>query len=293
MKNHVLRLLIIALLFQICCVSAEEETPTKADAAQNEEQTSDVLPAWSEVMRIYLDKFGTCHDKAEADAILSSRAIDPNKPMIALTFDDGPVAGVTDFILDILEENNARATFFLIGARLKKEENCAILPHMLAIGCEIGNHTYNHDRLKNYSGRFQKKTEQRVNDAVFEITGFKPTSLRPPGGMTGNMVIKYAGEIGMSVILWSQSGNVHETRPQKIADNVLKQSVNGRELQNGDIILLHDTKPSMVEAMRILVPELIESGYQLVTVRELLEYSAIGYQSGYQYRSIEEFKTYD
>ncbi|MBA4348097.1 MAG: hypothetical protein C0413_04520 [Clostridiales bacterium] len=74
-------------------------------------------------------------------------------------------------------------------------------------------------------------------------------------------------------MLWSQSGNVHETDPQKIAQNVEKQIVNGKELQPGDVILLHDTKKYMVEAVEIIVPRLIEEGYQLVTVWELLNCS--------------------
>lgn len=299
MKKLLLLSLTLSIFMAILSVSSLAEGSPTSLTGSDLEVTAEEMPAtdnvtsWEDVMRIFLEKYGKYQTNDEIETVLLSRRIDPSRPMVALTFDDGPLPGVTDQILDILEEYNARATFFVIGCRLKKEANASILPRMLALGCEIGNHTYNHEKLKNVSSKYQKSTIKRVNDAVFDITGFYPTSLRPPGGMTGNRVIKNAGEIGMTVVLWSQSGNVHLTSPEAIADNVFLQSANGRKLQSGDIVLLHDTNKSMVNAVRILLPRLIDEGYQLVTVRELLTYCDIGYRSGYQYRSLEDYKTND
>ncbi len=193
--------------------------------------------------------------------------------MVALTFDDGPVPGVTDKILDILEKYNARATFFVCGWRFKLEENRDSIRRAVALGCEIGNHTWAHDDMQdqNYSG--VRQAVQSTSKIIFEITGYQPRSLRPPGGHCSNDTYRVARENGMVVVLWSQSGNVHEYDPMKIAQNVEKQIVNGKELQPGDVILLHDTKEHMVEAVEIIVPKLIEEGYQLVTVWELLNCS--------------------
>ncbi|MDO4493180.1 MAG: polysaccharide deacetylase family protein [Clostridia bacterium] len=241
-------------------------------------------------MKRWLLAYDATLTDAQADEIVRTRAIDPEKPMVALTFDDGPVAGVTDKLLDILEENNARATFFVLGAKLKKEPNAAILPRMLSLGCEIGNHTFNHVRLKNVSKKAGLKEVTRVNERVAELTGgYAVTSLRPPGGMTNNHVINMAADAGMSLILWSQSCDVNELSPERIAANVLVQPKNKRELQSGDIVLLHDTKDRMVDAMSILIPQLVADGWQLVTVQELLSLSEAGYIPGIQYTSATDY----
>ena len=239
----------------------------------------------------YMRELGSYASEDDLQLALRSRDIDPDKPMIALTFDDGPIAGVTDEILNILEEYNVRATFFLCGYRLKREENVACLARMLELGCEIGNHTYEHDRLSKIGRKSRERTITKTNDRIAEITGgYQVRSLRPPGGMTSKAVREHAGQLGMAVVLWSHSGNVHLTDPREIADNVQVQAVNGRVLRDGDIVLLHDTKTHMVEAVRLMVPELLEQGYQLVTVQELLQLSEPGFQAGLQYRRIDDYK---
>ena len=236
-------------------------------------------------------KYGDYIDEDALQRDLRSRDIDPDKPMVALTFDDGPVASVTNGVLDVLEEYNVRATFFLCGYRLKKEENAACLDRMLQLGCEIGNHTYEHDRLSKLGRKARERTITRTNEMIAEITdGYTVRSLRPPGGMTSKAVREHAGDLNMAVVLWSHSGNVHLTDPREIADNVQVQAVNGRKLRDGDIILLHDTKEHMVEAVQLMVPELLELGYQLVTVQELLQLSEPGFQAGLQYRRIDDYK---
>ena len=210
--------------------------------------------------------------------------IDPDKPMVALTFDDGPMAGVTDQILDILEEYNVRATFFVCGWRFKDEKAKDIIRRAVALGCEIGNHTWAHDDMEEQNIVEKLRTVEDTNKVVFDATGYVMHSLRPPGGHKDWDVNRVARRNGMAVILWSQSGNVYELDPKKIAQNVQKQIVDGKELQDGDIILLHDTKPYMVDAVGIIVPQLLDKGYQLVTVWELLNCSEEGFQPGVTYR---------
>ena len=253
-----------------------------------------ITDAWyearNEALFHWMQEYGDYASDDEIRQKLFTMQLDPDKPMIALTFDDGPVAGVTDGVLDILAEYNVRATFFICGYRLKKTENAALLPRMLALGCEIGNHTYAHDRLPPLSGDARKRTVTRTSELIFEQTGYTVCSLRPPGGSTGGSVRRTAEALGLSVVLWSQSGNLHLTNPKKIAANVQRQAVNGRELQSGDIVLLHDTKRHMVDAVAIMVPELLSQGYQLVTVQELLHLSAAGFAPGVQYRSQSDYK---
>lgn len=281
--------LLFAVLFLFSGFAFAEETETADRERSVPHDSAAYLKERDAEMKKWLISYDPSLSDEQADEIIASRAIDPEKPMIALTFDDGPVAGVTDKLLDVLEKNNVRATFFIVGARLKKEENARILPRMLGMGCEIGSHTYNHEKLKNLGKKSATKTIRRVNEHVMELTGYAVKSLRPPGGMSNNNTIKIAGDEGMSVILWSQSCDVHELDPEKICANVYKQGANGRELQPGDIVLLHDTKDRMVTAMEMLIPRLVADGYQLVTVQELLNLSEAGFVPGIQYKNTTDY----
>ncbi len=271
-----------------------EETAEEAEPAASAEpvQTSAREPlirdSWyaerTEEMRKFMRMYGGYSSEEELESALSRMEIDPDRPMIALTFDDGPMAGITDEIVDILAENNARATFFIIGSRFAYDATPGLLQKILGRGNAIGNHMYNHDRMDKTDYKTLLRSAKRLNDAIYDATGYTCHLIRPPGGYGAYTAGKLGKRYDMSVILWAQSGNVHERDPEKINENVHRQIVNGKELQDGDIVLLHDTKPWMVEAVRIMVPQLIEEGYQLVTVPELLHLSDRGFVYGEIYK---------
>ena len=235
-------------------------------------------------LRILLKRNGSFQSEMEITAAIDKMAIDPDKPMVALTFDDGPMPGVTDEILDILAQYNVRATFFVLGWRLEKPASIDMIRRAVAQGCEIGNHTYLHENLSQKDANDTKWTLSATNRAVYDATGYVMHDMRPSGGRLGFMLSSVCRRMDMAVVLWAQSGNVMETDPAKIAQNVQKQIVNGKELHDGDIILLHDTKKHMVEAVKIIVPQLLDEGYQLVTVWELLNLSEGGFVPGQVYR---------
>jgi len=234
-------------------------------------------------LKAMLRRNGSFQNRRDIEKAVDRMYIDPDKPMVALTFDDGPVPGVTDKILDTLERYNVRATFFIVGARLKKAEPVELVKRAISLGCEIGNHTWAHEKLTNLSKGAQRDTIKRTNEKVYEETGYVMRDLRPPGGYSDEYVCSVAKELDMAVVKWAQSGNVMERDPEKIAQNVQKQIVNGKELDAGDIILLHDTKTWMVDAVNIIVPQLLDEGYQLVTVWELLNSSEQGFVPGTVY----------
>lgn len=238
----------------------------------------------NEQIKGFLKKDRTDLSTEEIDSKVATMYIDPSKPMVALTFDDGPFPGITDRILDILEKYNVRATFFVCGWRYKDEAAKDITKRALTLGCEIGNHTYAHHDMATHTSTENLQSIKSNEETVFEFTGYNMHSIRPPGGHNAYEANSYAKKNNMAIVLWSQSGNVHEQDPSKIAQNVEKQIVNGKELQDGDIILLHDTKPYMVDAVEIIVPRLLEQGYQLVTVWELLNCSEAGFQAGETYK---------
>ena len=274
-----------------------EETPVPTAAPKTPAPTCEPTPVptvdaeWyrerNATLRQLLRRNGSFANSDEIDAAVERMYIEPNKPMVALTFDDGPVAGVTDKILDLLEKYNVRATFFVVGVRLKKPEAVALVRRAVSLGCEIGNHTWGHKNMTKITVNEMRKAVVGTNDIVFENTGFTIRLLRPPGGSMDGNVSRIAKEQDMAVVKWSQSGNVHEQDPAKIAENVQKQIINGKELEDGDIILLHDTKERMVPAVELIIPQLLKEGYQLVTVSELLNLSKDGFEIGKTYHKQE------
>ncbi len=235
------------------------------------------------VIRKAIMRYQPWRTPQEISDTVDRMSINPDLPMIALTFDDGPVVGVTDKILDVLEQYNVRATFFICGWRLKDKEAQNIIRRAVSLGCEIGNHTWAHHDLQKQNIVEKKQAIVSTNQAVFDVAGYVMHCVRPPGGHNDWDVNRIARSQGMAVILWSQSGNVHENDPEKIAQNVQQQIVDGKELHDGDIILLHDTKQHMVDAVKIMVPQLLDEGYQLVTVWELLNCSEDGFTPGITY----------
>lgn len=200
-------------------------------------------------------------EKAVVDINLPNRVIDPNKPMIALSFDDGPNVKTTIPILNTLKEYDSVATFFILGNRVTN--NVDILERMLEEGSEIGNHSYSHKQLTKLSS--QGLTEQIVNtqNAVIDSIGIEPKLMRPTYGSYDDQL---KSRVNMPLILWSIDTMDWKSRDsKKVTDHVLEN------VKDGDIVLMHDIYDSTAEAVKSLVPKLIDMGYQLVTISELFE----------------------
>ena len=192
----------------------------------------------------------------------TQRVVDPTRPMVALTFDDGPHAVYTDQILDILEKNGAVATFFEVARNLPKAPDA--VRRAVDLGCEIGSHSYRHANLGKMDQAAQQ-ADQAAADAIFqEVLGTTPTLLRPPYGSM-NKTLKTT--CGRSIVTWSIDT---EDWLSKDADKVVASVQNAGNL-DGQVILLHSIYGSTVEATEVLVPWLLEQGYQLVTISELIQ----------------------
>ncbi|MDO4573029.1 MAG: polysaccharide deacetylase family protein [Clostridia bacterium] len=237
----------------------------------------------TEQMRTQMRRYGQYPSEEAIEAQLALWEIDPTRPMIALTFDDGPVPGITDRILDILARYNLRATFFVKGIHVEKGTD--ILRRAVAQGCEIGNHTWNHKILTDLSVQSICSQINKTNEAIYAAVGVETHILRPPGGSCNGYVYTAAKRCDMAVVRWSQSGNVKLTDPAEIAATVMLQKVNGKALQDGDIVLLHDTHEYMIEAVELMIPMILAEGYQFVTVTEILMLSERGLVYGERYDS--------
>ena len=177
---------------------------------------------------------------------------------IALTFDDGP-SSFTDRLLDCLEANNAKATFFMVGKEILSFPD--EVKRMKALGCELGNHTYDHTDLATLSASDISSEISRVDQELVNLTGQGATVVRPPYGSVNDTV---KATVGTPMILWSIDTLDWKTQDvQATVEEVMNN------VQDGSIILMHDLYSTSVDAAEILIPQLIEDGYQLVTVHEL------------------------
>ncbi len=202
--------------------------------------------------------------------------VDLIRPMVALTFDDGPLEGSTNRILDILEENGVRATFFIQG------KQAALYPELVqrayGLGSEIGNHTYNHKDLTTLEDREAMDQIESVNSLVAELTGRACALVRPPHGR-GWRDSRVLELVPYPLILWSIDTKDWSTRdPSKTISAVLDG------VKDGDIVLMHDVYVETAEAAAAIIPELIARGYQLVTVSEMFAAKGLDLSAGHAYR---------
>lgn len=188
------------------------------------------------------------------------RKIDKNKKMVALTYDDGPSI-YTPRVLKTLKENNSVATFFVVGNRVPTYSDTVKKAHDM--GCEIGNHTYEHKCLTRISETEVRRQISRTNKNVKKVTGQTPVIMRPTGGATNPNVKQW---VGMPSIIWSIDTLDWKTRNAGSTKKAVLDHV-----KDGDIVLMHDLYSATATASETIIPELVRRGYQLVTVSELAE----------------------
>ncbi len=202
-----------------------------------------------------------------AAQIQTYRSVKTDSMKIALTFDDGPHPRLTGRILDILERYQIKATFFMVGVNVTNYPDAA--KAVLAAGHEVGNHTYTHSHLQNMSEDELFRELNMCEDVLDEVCGYRPHLFRPPQGAVNVSVEQCVEEKDYTMILWSLDTRDWENKDTtRIVNRVLSH------VGSGDIILMHDyigTKSHTPQALEILIPRLLERGYEFVTVSELLE----------------------
>ena len=198
--------------------------------------------------------------------------IDPDKPMVALTFDDGPSAH-TDRLLDIFARYGGKGTFFVLGNLIDSRKNT--LKRIVYEGHEIGNHSWNHRQFTNLSSEEITDQIMMTRAKIYDVTGVDTLIVRPPYGACNDTVKAVGASVGISFVNWSVDTLDWKS---KNAVAVRKEIINN--ISDGAIILCHDLHKTTVDAMETVIPELIEKGYQLVTVSELMEYSQRTLEAG-------------
>ncbi len=205
----------------------------------------------------------------------NGRQLDLTKPMVALTYDDGPDSAKGNRIMDILEQYNGRATFFLVGNRVAG--NAAEVQRMVKDGMEVANHSYDHSYYNKLGAEAIRAEISKCNEAIAAVSGVTPTLCRLPGG---NITSTVRANVSMPMIYWSIDTLDWKTKSaQKTADAVVGK------VKDGDIVLMHEIWASTVEAQATIIPALVQQGFQLVTVSELVQYRGYQLTTGQQYSS--------
>ncbi len=265
-------------------ISLDWKKTEGAESYQVYRQTAD--GKWKKVKTVKADKYSetlkstknkvsykvravTDKGKTAFTAVKSNRAVDPSKPMVALTYDDGPHPVNTHRILDALEKHGARATFFVVGSRITGYKDC--LERQAELGCEIANHSFSHTTLSVSKDKVVSEEIEKTDALIEKYSGQKPVLCRAPGGSVG----KAAKLTDRPFIHWSVDTLDWQSRScSKVVSHIRKN------VRDGSIILMHDLYGSTAEASEIIIPWLISEGYKLVTVSEMLEARKNGAEGG-------------
>ncbi len=211
----------------------------------------------------------------EEQPAATGRVIDPARPMVALTYDDGPQTDAGNRIMDTLAQYGAKATFFLVGDRCASR--AAEVQRMAAEGHEIGNHTYQHKYLQKLGAEQIRYQIDQGSAAIAAAGGVTPTLVRLPGGNVNSTV---RANVNYPMIQWSIDTRDWEHRnAQKTINEVLSK------VRDGDIVLMHELYGATATATETIVPELVARGYQLVTVSEMAQAKGVQLEPGQLYYS--------
>ena len=221
-------------------------------------------------------------DERGGNVTVDVSKIDPAKPIVALTFDDGPSAN-TASILETLSEYGAHATFFMVG------ENVTAHPDRVKMvydaGCEIGNHTVNHKNLNNLSkDEIKKEIEDNQADIIAALGVTISCPVRPPYGNVNDNVREACKH---PMINWSVDTLDWKSRN---ADSVFEEVK--KSTRDGSIILMHDLYGSTADAVKKVVPWLVEQGYQICSVSEMFAARGVALEDGHVYNSVMNAQKY-
>ncbi|MCP3775860.1 polysaccharide deacetylase [Paenibacillus sp. MZ04-78.2] len=189
------------------------------------------------------------------------------KPTVYLTFDDGP-SKLTPKVLDILREEDVRATFFVLGEQVQERPNIA--KRIVEDGHALGNHTYNHVYRELYSDfRAFWEQVQKTENILLETTGVRPRLVRAPGGTHGNFdafYFYYLGQAGYEIYDWTIDSE--DARRPGMTANQIVRAVEKGPFGNEVIVLMHDGSghDETVKALPRIIRLFKEKGYAFASL---------------------------
>lgn len=216
----------------------------------------------------------TLEDYFEILEPVEIEGLDPDQPMVALSFDDA-VTDITPEYLQVLDEYDCEASFFVVGYLAEKLPD--IFRQLAESGMELGNHSYSHQQLVGLS---VERAAEQFDSCTILMEGLAgengaPVLARPPYGRVDDKVLAASQ---LPVVLYSlDSRDAESSTPEEIVERVMG------EVQDGDIILLHDGCPQTVDALPMLIESLQNEGYQITTIGNLFASHGYGLKPGVKY----------
>lgn len=187
-----------------------------------------------------------------------------NSNRIYLTFDCGYEAGYTESILNILKENNVKATFFMTGHYLNSASD--LVKRMIEDGHVVGNHTVNHKCLPNINDTEIKDEVMNLHNAVFEKFGYEMKFFRPPKGEFSQRTTKLVQDLGYTTVMWSSAYDDWDKEKQGREEYGKKKIL--ENLHNGCILLLHSTSKDNSVILNDVIKEARNMGYEFYSITE-------------------------
>lgn len=190
------------------------------------------------------------------------------KNQIAITFDDGPNTEFTPQVLALLEQFNAKATFFCIGKHI--ESHPKLFKQILDEGHLVGNHTYSHHNLFGFFNTQKVQAElKKTNDIIKQFSGLSTKLYRPAFGVTNPNIRRAVQNLHLTTIGWNKrSLDTTNLSEEQILKRITKN------LNSGDVILLHDSSEKSVRVLEQLLLFLRDNNFQSVTVDALFNIQA-------------------
>lgn len=189
--------------------------------------------------------------------------VDPKKPMVAITFDDGPHYENTEEIMKTFEKYHGRATFFMLGQNV--EINADIVKDMYQRGFELANHSWDHADLRTLDKKGVISEIYDTQDAIYKLTGNEPTYFRPPYGALNETVLN-ANQMGYA--FWDVDSEDWKLKEAGAIKNSVVRSTKAGNM----VVLLHDIHSFSKDSIEGILSSLSNDGYQFVTYSTLMKY---------------------
>ena len=187
-----------------------------------------------------------------------------DEKIIYITFDCGYEAGYTEQILDVLKENNVKASFFITGHYLNSAED--IVKRMIEEGHIVGNHTVNHKCLPKVSDKEIEEEIRKLDTALYQKFNYEMSYFRPPKGEFSERVVKKIKEMGYTTVMWSSAYDDWDESKQNREEYGTKKIL--ENLHNGCVLLLHSTSKDNANIFNNVIKEIKNQGYEIKNIDE-------------------------
>ena len=188
----------------------------------------------------------------------------PNEKNIYLTFDNGYEAGYTSQILDVLKENDVKATFFITAHYLNTAND--LVKRMIEEGHIVGNHTVNHKCLPNITDEQIKDEVMKLHNSIYDQFEYEMKFFRPPKGEFSQRVLNVTNSLGYTTVMWSSAYDDWDKEKQNREEYGKKRIL--QNLHNGCVLLLHGTSKDNANILNDVIKEIKSMGYEFKNIDE-------------------------